>query len=166
MNSPSLARAFLQPIVYRLAHPKRGSPSQVILLQLIGPAAPNLRRFSRRRLWFWWLRFLLQRWQEHGFRFLLSLPFPFNFSANGFQQSAQMSYSLLSISFCEQPLAWPAWPHKSQRITALPPRLHHSASDVWAGGCSWRRSPCVARKAIANALWRFLPPTPAFLQSQ
>src|SRR5437899_107803 len=43
----------------------------------------------------------------------LTLPLPFNFSANGFQQSAQMSYSRLSISFGKHSFGCP---HRSQTI--------------------------------------------------
>jgi len=50
--------------------------------------------------------------------FFLALPFPFSFSASGFQQSEQISYTMPSMSFCEHSLAWP---HRSQRIMVSVP---------------------------------------------
>jgi hypothetical protein len=55
-------------------------------------------------------------------RSFLALPFPFSFAANGFQHSAQMSYSLLSISFGSHCFAWL---HRSHRI------IGHLHSVAW-----------------------------------
>src|SRR5712692_5590113 len=49
-------------------------------------------------------------------RLFCALPFPFSFSANGFQHSEQTSCSLPSISFCRHSLLCP---HKSQSIIAF-----------------------------------------------
>src|SRR5262249_34243941 len=51
-------------------------------------------------------------------RSFFTRPLPFSFSAIGFQQSAQMSYSRPSICLGEHSLDWP---QRSQAIMLLPP---------------------------------------------